>query len=212
MEPLTTKHLKRLTTEEYYQAKEYLSRVVKYLPSTLSNGSISLVKQEDWFAVPMAINGGFFPKTLDGFVKAAESYGRSKVIGTWIAPVNPDSQTRAFSVPAILEGVQEFYLDVDFLLMNCFVFAGNPDWVYIWIVDDLDIVCGTEPITRLFTDMNVDQAFEAFSIWLNESPESRAIQEYFKKKGIENTLERVYHDLKQFNNTPRGTEVIIDWF
>lgn len=212
MEPETTKHLKRLTIEEYDQAKELLSRVVKYLPEDLGNGSISLVKQENWIAVPMAIDGGFSLKTLEGFVKAAESYGHSEVTGTWIVPIDPDSLPRAFSVPAILEGVQEFNLDIDLLLMNCVVFAGNLDWVYIWIVDDLDIIYGTEPITRLFTYMSVDEAFEAFRTWLDESQKSQATREYFEKKGTENILERVYHDLKQFNNASLGTEVIIDWF
>lgn len=212
MEPETIKHLKRLTSEEYYQAKERLSRVVKYLPEGSGNGSISLVKQSDWIAVPIAIEGGFFPKTLEGFVKAAESYGRSEVIGTWIEPINPDSSPRAFSVPAILEGVQEFHLDVDFLLMNCAVFAGTPDWVYIWFIDDIDIIYGTEPITRFFTDMSVNEAFKTFRTWLDESPKAQATREYFERKETENTLGRVYHDLKEFNNALPRTEVIIDWF
>lgn len=212
MEPDTITYLKRLTTEEYSLAKERLSHLVKYLPEGSGNGRISLVKQKDWIAVPMAIDGGFFPKTLEGFVKAAENYRRSEIIGTWIAPIDPNSPQRAFSVTATLEGVQKLNLDIDFLLMNCAVFAGNPDWVYIWIVDDLDIIYATEPITRLFTDTSAREAFEAFRTWLSESQKSRAIREHYSLKGSENTLERVYHDLKEFNNAPTGTEVIIDWF
>jgi hypothetical protein len=211
MNSKTSKYLKKLTIEEYYQAKENLSGIVKY-PEGLGNGSISLVKQEDWIAVPMAIDGGFFPKTLKAFVKAAESYGRSEVIATWIIPLEPDFLPIAFSVPAILEGVQEFCLDVDLMLMNCAVFAGNPDWVYIWFVDYLDIIYATEAIAGLFTDMNLDEAFEAFRQWIDNSPESQATREYFKRKRSEYPLDRLYHDLKEFNNAPPKTEVIIDWF
>lgn len=211
MRSKTTKHIKRLTIEKYYQALEDLSRVVKYQQNGLGNGSISLVKKENWIAVPFTIDGGFFPKTLSGFVKAAESYNRSEVIATWIEPIDQDLP-RAFSVPAILEGVQEFNLDVDLLLMNCAVFAGYPDWVYIWFIDNLDIIYATEPITRIFTDLSVDKAFAAFRTWLDDSPISQITRGHFQSQGTENTLERVYDDLKEFNNAAPGTEVIIDWF
>lgn len=204
-----TKYIKRLTIEEYYQAKERLSHVVKYLPKDSENGSIALIKQENWIAVPIVIEGGFFQKTLESFVKAAKNYERSEIITTWIEPIISDSSPTAFSAPAIEEGVKEFNRAPDLLLMNCVVFAGNPDWVYIWFVDYFNIIYARESITQLFINNKPDEAFQTFYTSLNELPELRAVQEYFKRKGNENTLERLYNNLKKFNNALPGTEVII---
>ena len=135
MDSPKTKYLKRLDLEEYDRARERLSRVVKQIPESSVDGKVALIKQENWIAVPMIIDTGFSQKTLEGFVKAAKNSDRSQIIATWIYRFIRDSSPIAFSVPAIVEAVKEFYQDIDLLLMNCAVFAGKPDWVYIWYIE-----------------------------------------------------------------------------
>ena len=211
MDSPKTKYLKRLDLEEYDRARERLSRVVKQIPESSVDGKVALIKQENWIAVPMIIDTGFSQKTLEGFVKAAKNSDRSQIIATWIDRFIRDSSPIAFSVPAIVEAVQEFYQDIDLLLMNCAVFAGKPDWVYIWYIEYVDIIYAQESIVKLFIDMKPDEAFQAFHTCLNESPELLSIREYFQNKGTEDTLMAVYNDLKKFNDAPTGTEVIVKW-
>jgi hypothetical protein len=200
MEP-GTRYLKRLTNEEHNQAHELLSHLVK---SPMSDRvRVVLIKKKDWLAVPIAVEEMFNLKAIEGFVKAAQFYGRSEVIATWIDQ-NPDSQIDpslppvTYSVPAILEGVQELHLGPDLMLTNCAVFAGNPDWVYIREVDDLDVIYGPETITRMFTNMSVDEAFKAFGAWF--APRPQRMREAFNK---------FCGDLRHFNSFPPGVEIDI---
>ncbi len=210
MEIPSNKYLKRLEIDKYNQVKECLSHIVRYIPEDSSNEKVALIKQENWIAIPMNIEGGFFPKTLECFVEATKFYNCTELFATWIAPFMTNSSPVAFSVPPIIEGVKELNQDTDLLLMNCVVFAGKPDWVYIWFVDYIDIIYAEKSIVRLFTDMESDEAFQAFHSSLNKSPELRATRDYFQRKGIEDNLMAIYNDLKKFNNIAGGTEVIIN--
>lgn len=211
MDSPETKYLKRLDLDEYNRVRERLSRVVKQIPESSVNGKVVLIKQENWIAVPMIIDTKFSPKTLESFVKAAKNYDRSQIIATWIDRFIRDSYPIAFSVPAIFEAVQEFYQDIDLLLMNCAVFAGKPDWVYIWYIEYVDIIYAEESIVKLFIDMKPDEAFQAFHTCLNELPELIAIRERFQNRSMADNLMAIYDDLKKFNDAPAGTEVIIKW-
>jgi hypothetical protein len=204
-----TKYVKRLTVEECTHALERLSQLVKYVP-TESGSKVALVKQKDWIAVPLAIDGGFLPKTVEGFVKAAEYYKRSEVIGTWISlDLNEVSfPLPVYSVPALLEAAQELAPGTDLMIVDCAVFAGSPDWVYVRMVDDLQIIYGPEPITQMFTGMNADEAFENYRTGFEQAM-LQYRQTYPNEVVGEHTLERIYRDLKSFISASPGTEVII---
>ncbi len=204
-----TRYVKRLTVEECTHALGRLSQVVKYV-STESGSKVALVKQKDWIAVPIAIDGGFLLKTVEGFVKAAEYHKRSEIIGTWIG-LNLDEISLplpVYSVPALLEAAQELAPSTDLTLTDSAVFAGSPDWVYVRMVDDPQIIYGPEPITQMFTGMSSDDAFENYRTGLEQAI-LQYMQTYPNEVVDEHTLERIYRDLKSFISAPAGTEVII---
>ncbi len=212
MEPEGDRFAKRLTIEECIHATERLSQVVKSM-LTESGSKVTLVKQKDWIAVPIAIDGGVFQNAVEGFVKAAQYYERSEIIGTWIGMTELDVKELSFplpvySVPATLEGAWE--LDHgDLMITDCAAFAGSPDWVYVRMVEELQIIYGPEPITQMFTGVSVDKAFEDYQTWLEQSPMSQYVQTCADRVGSEHTFKRIYRDLKNFISAPPGTEVII---
>jgi hypothetical protein len=226
MEP-GTKHVKKLTIDENNQMQERLSQLIKYEPG--SSTRIVLTKQKDWIAVPLAIEEMFTSQTLDSFVKAAESYGRSEVIATWIDHTIDQGSKElnygygrdlilpvSYSVPAVLEGVRELYLGSDLTFLDCAVFAGNPDWVYIRMMDFVQIIYGPEAITRMFLNTGVDEAFEAFRTWFlplsqevqAPSQELQALSQAFVQD-VQTFSDTVYRNLRTFNAAPPGTEVTV---
>lgn len=206
-------YFKRLSNEEYSQAREKLFQIIKcgYSDTPHSYEKISLIKQKNWFAVPIAIEGGFYRNTLEGFVEAAKIFGRSTVIGLWIeADEETPTDYRAFSSPATYEGVIEFNKETDFLLKNNVVFAGNPDWLYIWLNDDINIVYAPESVKELFIETSIDEAFNNFHAW-SQSVSEQALKSYLQKIGRtgDTFAQRLYTSLKQFNEASEGKEVRI---
>jgi hypothetical protein len=147
---------------------------------------------------------------MGDFVKAAEYYKRSEIIGTWISlhPNEISFPLPVYSVPALLEAVQELVPGTDLTLIDCAVFAGNPDWVYVRMVDDHQIIYGPEPIIRMFTGVSADEAFENHRTGFEQAM-LQYRQTYPNEVVGEHTLERTYHDLKSFISAPPGTEVIV---
>jgi hypothetical protein len=214
MKPESNKYVRRLTVEECDHAEKHLSKLVKYVQTESGSEKVALVKQKDWIAVPIAIDGGFFQNSVEGFVKAAQCYKRSEIIGTWIGLTQLHVSELSFplpaySVPATLEGAWELDPGTDLTITNCAVFAGSPDWVYVRMVDDLQIIYGPELITQMFTGMSADEAFEVYNTWLEQSPMSQYVQTCADRVGTEHTFKRIYHDLKSFISAPPGTEVVV---
>ncbi len=214
MEPERNKYVRRLTVEECTHALNYLSKLIKYVQTGSGSEELALVKQKDWIAVPIAIDGGFFQNAVEGFVKAAECYKRSEIIGVRTDLIDSDLSKITFplpgySVPATLEGASELDPGTDLTIIGCAAFAGNPDWVYVRMVDDLQIIYGPEPITQMFTGTSVDKAFEDYQTWLEQSPMSQYVQTRADSLGGEHIYKRIYRDLKSFISAPAGTEVII---
>jgi hypothetical protein len=217
MEPESNKymHVRRLTIEECTDALKRLSQLIKYVQTGSGSEKLALVKQKDWIAVPIAIDGGFFQNAVEGFVKAAEYYERSEIIGIRIDLIDSDLSEITFplpgySVPATLEGAWELDPGTDLMIADCAAFAGNPDWVYVRKIEELQIIYGTEPITQMFTGISVDKAFENYQTWLEQSPMSKYWQTYSDRTGSEHLFKRIYNDLKSFNDGALpGTEVVI---
>jgi hypothetical protein len=226
MEP-GTKYVKRLTIDENNYMQKRLSNLVKYGPG--NSIRIVLTKQKDWIAVPIAIEEMFAAQTLDGFVKAADFYGRSEVVATWIDQIIDQESKElnygygrdlklpvSYSVPAVLEGVRELYLGSDLTFFDCAVFAGNPDWVYIRMMDYVQIIYGPEAITRMFLNMGVDEAFEAFRTWFLPLPhevqassqELQALSQSFLQE-VQAFSDTVYRNLRTFNAALPSTEVTV---
>lgn len=206
-------YLKRLTSDEYSQIREKLFRIIKCAHSDVPHSyeKISLIKQKNWLAVPIAVEGGFHRNTLEGFVEASKRFGRSTVIGLWLeADEEIPTDYRAFSSPATYEGLIEFNKEIDFLLNNNVVFAGNPDWLYIWFVDDINIIYAPESVIELFIKASINKAFDNFHAWIESVPE-QALKNYLQRIGTTgNTFaERLYENLKLFNEAPEETEVRI---
>lgn len=226
MEP-GTKYVKRLTIDENNYMQKRLSNLVRY---GLGNSTrIVLTKQKNWIAVPIAIEEMFASQTLDGFVKAAESYGRSEVVATWIDHIIDQRSKElnygygsglklpvSYSVPAVIEGVREIYLGSDLTFLDCAVFAGSPDWIYVRMMDYVQIIYGPETITRMFLNMSVDEAFEAFRTWFlllpkevqAPSQELQALSQAFLQD-VQAFSDAVYRNLRTFNAAPAGTEVTV---
>lgn len=215
MEP-GTNYVRRLTIDENNYMQKRLSNLVKYGPGNSTR--IVLTKQKDWIAVPIAIEEMFASQTLDGFVEAAESYGRPEMFATWIDQIIDQESKElnygygrdlklpvSYSVPAVLEGVRELYLGSDLTFFDCAVFAGNPDWVYIRMMDYVQIIYGPEAITRMFLNMGVDEAFEAFRTWFLPLPHE--VQAFSQE--VQAFSDTVYRNLRTFNAALPGTEVTV---